>query len=249
MNNRSPFRDFLTSPEIIRLAVMLSCPFFLWLRNVEDLLHKRGIEINHETLRFWWNRFGSIFATETRKKRSRNCVRSQIGNGIWMEFSSRSMAKRTIFGGRLTTKVKFWKATLPSAETEKAALIFFKKSMKRYGQPEITVTDKLRSHGAAMKSIGNVDRQQCGRRLNNRAENSHQPFRRRERAMLQCRQMRSLQKFSSVRFSVYNHFNQERSFTSRGNFKPSRAAALLRMASALFGVNPGTRREIEAGSN
>lgn len=69
MTKRSPFRYFKTSPEIIRLAVMLYVRFPLSLRNVEDLLHERGIEISHETVRFWWNRFGPIFAVEIRKKR------------------------------------------------------------------------------------------------------------------------------------------------------------------------------------
>ena len=82
--------------------------------------------------------------------------------------------------------------------------------MKRYGQPHVIVTDKLRSYGAAIKVIGNIDRQETGRWLNNRAENSHLPFRRRERAMLRFRQMRSLQKFVAVQSSVYNHFNLER---------------------------------------
>jgi len=66
---------------------------------------------------------------------------------------------------------------------------FLKKAMKRYGPPEVIVTDKLRSYGAAMKVIGNVARQETGRWANNRVENSHQPFRRRERAMLRFRQM------------------------------------------------------------
>ncbi len=108
----------------------------------------------------------------------------------------------------------------------KAALKFLRKSMKRYGQPEVIVTDKLRSDGAAMRVIGNADRQETGRWLNNRAENSHLPFRRRERAMLRFRQMRSLQKFVTVHASVHNHFNQERNFYSRVNFKLNRAAAL-----------------------
>ncbi len=69
MNKRSPFRYFKTSPEIIRLAVMLYVRFPLSLRNVEDLLHERGIEISHETVRFWWNRFGPMFASEIRRKR------------------------------------------------------------------------------------------------------------------------------------------------------------------------------------
>jgi putative transposase len=84
----------------------------------------------------------------------------------------------------------------------KAALKSLRKSMMRYGNPEIIVTDKLRSYGAAMKVIGNASRQKTGCWQNNRAENSHLPFRRRERAMLRFRQMRSLQKI--CRRSFFN---------------------------------------------
>jgi putative transposase len=69
MTKRSPFRYFKTSPEIIRLAVMLYVRFPLSLRNVEDLLNERGIDVSHETIRFWWNRFGPMFASEIRRKR------------------------------------------------------------------------------------------------------------------------------------------------------------------------------------
>jgi putative transposase len=93
-------------------------------------------------------------------------------------------------------------------------------------RPNTSVTDNLRSYGAAMKEIGNVERQETGRWLNNRAENSHQPFRRRERAMLRFRRMRNLQKFVAVHASVHNHFNVERHLYSRSNFKRNRAAAL-----------------------
>ncbi len=98
--------------------------------------------------------------------------------------------------------------------------------MRHYGQPKIIVTDKLRSYGAAIKDIGNLKRQETGRWLNNRAENSHLPLRRRERAMLRFRQMRYLQKFAAVLSSVYNPFNQERSLTSRDTFKLTRTVAL-----------------------
>ena len=98
--------------------------------------------------------------------------------------------------------------------------------MKRYGRPQAIVTDRLRSYGAAMKDIGNADKQETGRWMNNRAENSHLPFRRRERAMQRFRSMRSLQKFIAVHASVYNHFNQERALYSRDNFKLNRTAAL-----------------------
>jgi len=121
----------------------------------------------------------------------------------------------------------------------KSALKFLRKTMKRFGQPHVIVTDKLRSYGAAMKVIGNATRQGTGRWLNNRAENSHSlpgsglfenhekgPFRRRERAMLRFRRMRSLQKVVAVHDSVYNHFNSDRSLYSRPNFKLNRAAAL-----------------------
>ncbi len=111
-------------------------------------------------------------------------------------------------------------------QNRKAALKSLKKSMKCHGHPYILVTDKLRSYGAAMKDIGNANKRETGRWMNNRAENLHQPFRRRERAMQRFRSMRSLQKFAAVHASVCNHFNQERHLYSRDNFKLNRAAAL-----------------------
>lgn len=69
MSKPSPFRYFKNSPEIIRIAVMIYVRFPLSLRNVEDLLHERDIEIGHEAVRFWWNRFGPMFAAEIRRKR------------------------------------------------------------------------------------------------------------------------------------------------------------------------------------
>ena len=109
---------------------------------------------------------------------------------------------------------------------KKAALKFLRKSLKRHGRVEEIVTDRLRSYGAALAELGIRDRQQTGRRANNRAEYSHQPFRRRERAMLRFRRMRTLQKVASVHASVRTHFNQERTLTSRSQFKQSRSAAL-----------------------
>ena len=97
--------------------------------------------------------------------------------------------------------------------------------MKRHGQPKAVVTDGLRSYRAAMNEIGNADRQEVGRWLNNRTENSHQPFRRRERAMLRFRRMKTLQKFASVHGTVHNHFNQERHLTDRKTYKANRGSA------------------------
>ena len=111
-----------------------------------------------------------------------------------------------------------------TAKREKAAALkFLKRIMKKYGRPLSVVTDGLCSYPAAMKEIGNADRQEAGRRLNNRAENSHQPFRRRERAMQRFRSMKTLQIFSSVHAQVHNHFNQERHLITRQVYKQRRS--------------------------
>ena len=107
-----------------------------------------------------------------------------------------------------------------------SALKFLKKAMKRYGNPQEVVTDRLRSYRAAMREIGNEGRQVTGRHENNRAENSHLPFRRRERAMTRFRQMRGLQKFAAAHASVHNHFNHDRSLERRPRFKSLRDEAL-----------------------
>ena len=98
--------------------------------------------------------------------------------------------------------------------------------MRKYGETPNVVTDGLCSYPAAMKEIGNADRQEVGRRPNNRAENSHQPFRRRERAMQRFRSVKTLQKFSSVHAQVHNQFNQERHLVTRQVYKQRRSAAL-----------------------
>ena len=107
-----------------------------------------------------------------------------------------------------------------------AALTFMKKTMKRHGRVKAITTDGLRSYKAAMKEIGNAGKQEIGRWANNRAENSHLPFRRRERAMVRFRQMKTLQKFSSVHAAFHNHFNQDRHLISRETYKAQRSAAL-----------------------
>ena len=108
----------------------------------------------------------------------------------------------------------------------RAALRFLQRAMQRYGRPAWIVTDRLRSYGAAMKDIGVEDGQLCGQWLNNRAENSPQPFRRRDGAMARFRDIKTLQKFASVHVSVHHHFNHQRYLNRRDIFKPAHAAAL-----------------------
>jgi putative transposase len=225
MSKRSPFRYFKTSREIMRLAVMMYIRFPLSPRNVEDLLHERGIDICHETVRFWWLRFGPMFAAEIRKRRVEGMRSSR-----WRWHLDEVFVK--INGERhyLWRAVDHESEVLESFETKtrdkKAALKFLKKSLKRHGRAAEIVTDRLRSYGAALRELGINDRQETGRWAKNRAENSHLPFRRRERAMLRFRRMRTLQKFASVHASVHNHFPTERHLQNRNIYKLTRAAAL-----------------------
>ena len=109
---------------------------------------------------------------------------------------------------------------------EAAALAFMKKTLKRHGSPEKITTDGWRSYGAAMKELDCRGKQEIGRWANNRVENSHLPFRRRERAMARFRRMSSLQKFASVHASLCNHFSLERYLVDRRTYKERRSAAL-----------------------
>ncbi len=207
---KNPFRYFDSSPEVIRLVVMMYVRYPLSLRNVEDLLAQRGIDICHETVRLWWNRFGPMFAAEIRKKR----VDAMRAHTHWQWHLDEVYVKINGQMHYLWRAVDHEGEVLESFATKerdkKAALKFIKKLMKRHGCAKKITTDGLRSHGAAMKEPGIADRQEVGRYANNRAENSHQPFRRRERAMLRFRRMKTLQKFSSVHAAFHNHFNQER---------------------------------------
>jgi len=226
MTQRSPFRYFKTSPEIIRLAVMLYVRYPLSLRNVEDLLHERGIEISHETVRFWWNRFGPMFAAAIRRRR----VDRMRALPHWRWHLDEVFVKINGVTHYLWRAVdhegEVLEAYVSKSRDRKAALKFLRKTLKRHGRPHVFVTDKLRSYGAALKDLGLPDERETGQWLNNRAENSHQPFRRRERAMLRFRRMRSLQKFAAVHSSIHNLFNAERTLSSRDNFKAFRTAAL-----------------------
>ena len=118
----------------------------------------------------------------------------------------------------------------------KAALKFMKKAMRRYGSPNEIVTDRLRPYSAAAKELGCADKQVTQRWANNRAENSHLPFRRRERAMLRFRRIHSLQKFASIHASFHNHFNSQMSLSKRCTFKLNRDAALTEWRSLVISL-------------
>jgi putative transposase len=222
---QNPFRYFNSSPEIIRLTVMMYVRYPLSLRQVEDLLFERGIDICHETVRFWWNRFGSMFAAEIRKRRVDH---RSYSNWRWHldEVFVRINGETHYLWRAVDHEGEVLEVFATKRRDCKAALKFLKRVMKRFGQPTVIVTDRLRSYRAAMKVIGNAAIQKCGRWLNNRAENSHQPFRRRENAMSKFKNFGTLEKFASIHASVHNHFNHERHLNRRDIFKRDRAAAL-----------------------
>ena len=185
----NPFGYFNSSPEVIRLVVMMYVRYPLSLRNVEDLLAERGIDISYETVRFWWNRFGPMLAAEIRKKR----VARMRGYPQWRWHLDEVFVK---VNGRLCY---LWRAvdhggevfeSVVTAKRDKAAAVKFLKRIMNYGRPRKIVTDGLRAYSAAMSEVGNAERQDFGRGRNNRAENSRQPFRRRERAMQRFRSIR-----------------------------------------------------------
>jgi putative transposase len=230
---QTPFYRFNSSPEVIRLVVRMYVKYPLSLRNVEDLLHERGIDICHETVRFWWNRFGPMFGAEIRRKR----VQKMRAYTHWRWHLDEVYVKINGQMHYLWRAVDHEGEVLESFATKErdkaAALKFMKRLMKRHGSAKAVTTDGLRSYKAAMNEIGHADRQEVGRWANNRVENSHLPFRRRERAMQRFRRMKTFQKFAAVHGTVHNHFNQERHLTDRETYKANRSAALAEWQSVM----------------
>jgi putative transposase len=222
----NPFRWFDSSPEVIGLVVMMYVRYPLSLRNVEDLLFERGIDICHETVRKWWNRFGPMFASEIRRKRDQRM--RQFTHRRWHldETYVKINGQMHYLWRAVDHEGEVLESFVTKERDKAAALKFIKKAMKRHGRTKAIVTDGLRSYRAALTAIGAANLQEVGRWKNNVVENSHQPLRRRERAMSRFRRMKTLQKFASVHGSIHNHFAQERHLVSRKIYKERRAAAL-----------------------
>ena len=154
MARRDPFKYFKSSPEVIRLAVMLYVRFPLSLRNVEDLLHERGIDVSHETVRYWWNRFGPVFAADIRKKRAERLR-------AWPQWQWHVDEVFVKINGR---QHYLWRAVDQDGEVVdvylqargdgNAAKRFFKRLLRSHGdEPRKIVTEKLRSYGVAHREL------------------------------------------------------------------------------------------------
>jgi len=164
---RNPFRYFNSSPEVIRITVMMYVRYPLSLRQVEDILFERGIDICHETRRFWWNCFGPMFAKEIRKRH--NQTRSYF-HWRWYpdEVFVRIKGETHYLWRAVDQEGEVLDVFVTKCRDRMGASKFLKRAMKRYGRPKAIVTDRLRSYGAALKVIGIVGRQECGRWLNSR---------------------------------------------------------------------------------
>lgn len=223
MSKIDPFKYYKTSPEIIKLAVQYYVRYPLSLRNVEDILYERGIDICHETVRYWWNHLGPIIAKELKKKRSH-------APSKWRWHIDEVFVK---INGELHY---LWRAIdhegtvldcyVTKKRDRRAALKVLKKLVSQHGKPREIITDKLGSYGAALQRMNMKFSQNTTRYKNNLVENSHLHFRRQEKIMNRFRSMGSLQKFTAIQSQFQNHFNHERHNEKRDTFKDLRQSSL-----------------------
>jgi transposase-like protein len=197
---KTSYSSYRFPHEIIQQTIWLYVRFTLSFRDVEDLLAERGIVVSYESVRRWMNHFGPKIAANLRKRRPKPRINWHLDE-VYLKI-----------GGRL---VYLWRAVDAEGEdldvlvqtrrNKWAALKLMRKFLKKCGfVPDKLVTDDLCSYGAAASELGLAKRHERGRWRNNRAENSHQPTRRRERKMQGFKSVGSAQRFFSVHAAAYN---------------------------------------------
>src|SRR6266851_5741252 len=208
-------------PDVIRCAVWLYVRFTLSYRDVEDLLTERGLAISNETIRRWVLKFGPVVTRNLRRVRP-------VPHGQWhLDEMVVSIAGRRMYMWRaVDSEGEVLDVLVQPRRDKAAALRLVKKLLKWQGfAPTVIVTDRLASYRAALQGIGFSGRHEQGLRANNRAENSHQPVRRRERKMQGFKSPASAQRFVAIHAAVYNVFNVQRHLIRRATLHRFRAEA------------------------
>ena len=204
------------------MPVWLYFRFTLSYRDVEDLLAEHGIDVSYETIRRWVEKFGRQYAKRLRATRPKP-------NATWHidEVFLKIGGKQHYLWRAVDDEGEVLDILLQSKRDKGAATKFLRKAIKRVGSvPEVIVSDKWRPTGAAIRSVAPSANHLKGKRLNNRAENSHQSTRKRERKQQRFKSAKSAQKFLSTFTAFFNHFNIQRHLISRATMKSFRADVL-----------------------
>jgi putative transposase len=210
--------------DVIQQVVWLYFQFPLSLRNVEDLLAQRGIDVSYETVRRWSVKFGLAYARKLRRAHPRPDVRWHLD-----EVFIRINGKCVYLWRAVDCEGEVLDVLVQSRRNKRAAMKMMRKLLKSQGfLPAVVVTDKLPSYRAALSELGMKARHITGGRMNNRAENSHLPIRQRERRMQRFKSAGSTQRFLSTHAANYNSFNVQRHLISRQTLRRFRAEAMSR---------------------
>jgi putative transposase len=219
-------------PVVIQHAVWLYLRFTLSYRDVEDLLAERGLDISYETVRSWVLKFGPVIAWRLRRGRPRPSDRWHLD-----EMVVRIAGKQMYLWRAVDHEGEVLDMLVQRRRDTRAALRLMRKLLRKQGfAPKLLVTDKLRSYASAFRRLRLSCRHEQGLRSNNRAENSHQPVRRRERKMQRFKSPRSAQRFLSMHAAVHNTFNLQRHLVSRSTLRTFRAEAASEWRSAVAAV-------------